>query len=258
MARPGEKTGVIVGWGGPGGSKDRGFFGAIRYDADDHEILGAAPFSGTGGPTALFQHPALQNVLAVDGVAQPDIDNIRFHRLRHAVTKRLGPDTFLMDMSPEDRPDYLSAYSPLPVGGVYWTRKVHYDREKDILWIKDVASTGDKKSHKLRFNWVNSGAELIAAQTIKLSGGYYLVARSLDSGSKLKSEVNTHRDAYEQFQAAMKRNPPEMAGEPYAKEPEYYIWRSVYSGVDAPSAKIVWAVGKDLTALRQYLETHQE
>ena len=50
----GEKTGVIVGWGGPGGSKDRVFFGTVRYDADDHEILGAAPFSGTGGPKALF------------------------------------------------------------------------------------------------------------------------------------------------------------------------------------------------------------
>ena len=123
------------------------------------------------------------------------------------MTKRLGPDTFLMDMSPDDRPDYLSMYAHLPVGGVWWTRKVHYDREKDILWIKDVASTGDKKPHKLRFNWVNSGPELIDAETIKLSGGYYLVAKSLDPGSKLKSEVNTHHDAYEQFQAAMKRTP---------------------------------------------------
>ena len=116
VARPGEKTGAIVGWGGPGGSKDRVFFGTVRYDADDHEVLGCSPFSGTGGPPVLFEHPALHNVLVVDGVAQKPFGNIRFNRLRHGTTRRLGPDTFLMDLSPQDRPDFLSEYAA-PAGG---------------------------------------------------------------------------------------------------------------------------------------------
>ncbi|MGA2619215.1 MAG: hypothetical protein ABSF26_16525, partial [Thermoguttaceae bacterium] len=258
LAKPGEKTGVIWGWAGPGGSKDRVSFGTLRYDADDHEILSCAPFGGSGGasPDSLKGfHPALQNVLLVDGAGQKWFGNIDLLRLRHGVTTRLGPDTFLMDMSPHDRPDFLSEYAHLPVGGVCWTRKVHYDREKDILWIKDVASTGDKKSHRLRFNWISPELEVVDAGTVKLAGGYTLVGKSLDPHFALTSELHTHREAYEEFQAMLKKDP---SLEQYKKDAEGYTWKSVYAGVDAPTAEIVWAIGKDPTALRAYLDEHRE
>jgi hypothetical protein len=255
LAKLGEKTGVIWGWAGLGGSKDRVCFGTLRYDADDHEILSCAPFGGSGGasPDSLKGlHPALQNVLLVDGAGQRWFNSIPIQRLRHGVTKRLGPDTFLMDMSPQDRPDFLSEYAHLPVGGVYWTRKVRYDRERDILRIEDVASTGDRKSHQLRFNWTSPELEVLDAGTVKLAGGYTLVGRSLDPGVALISELRTHREAYEEFQAMLKKD---ASLERYKQEAAGYVWKSVYSGVDAPAAHVVWAIGrKDSAALRAYLQ----
>ena len=256
LAKEGEKTGVIWGWAGPGGSKDRVSFGTLRYDADDHEILSTAPFGGSGeaSPDLLKgNHPALQNVLIVDGVGQQWFDSIAIQRLRHGVTRRLGPDTFLMDMGPRDRPDFRSEYDHIPVGGVFWTRKVHYDRAKDILWIKDVASTGDKKPHQLRFNWISPELQVRYAETVKLAGGYTLVGKALDPQVALTSELRTHREAYEEFQARLKKDP---SLERYREESAGFIWKSVYSGLDAPAARIVWAVGKDPVALRDYLETH--
>jgi hypothetical protein len=157
-------------------------------------------------------------------------------------------------MSPQDRPDFLSEYAHLPVGGVWWTRKVHYDREKDILWIKDAVSTGDKKPHRLRFNWISPELQVQDAGTVKLAGGYTLVGKSLDPRAALISELRTHREGYEEFQAMLKKDP---GLKQYAKDAEGYIWKSVYSGVDAPAAQIVWAIGKDTAALRACLEKHR-
>ena len=154
LAKEGEKTGVIWGWAGPGGSKDRVNFGTLRYDADDHEILSTAPFGGSGGesPDQLKGlHPALQNVLLVDGVGQQWFDSIGVQRLRHGSTTRLGPDTFLMDLGPQNRPDFRSEYEHLPVGGVSWTRKVHYDRALcvDLLPLADVDQLTEMRKMRL-------------------------------------------------------------------------------------------------------------
>jgi hypothetical protein len=70
----------------------------------------------------------------------------------------------------------------------------------------------------------------------------------------LTSELHTHREAYEEFQAMLKKDP---SLEQYKKEAEDYIWKSVYSGVDAPNAHIRWVIGKDPAALKVYLGTHR-
>jgi hypothetical protein len=121
--------------------------------------------------------------------------------------------------------------------------------------IEDVASTGDKKPHQLRFNWISPELEVLDAGTVKLAGEYTLMGKSLDPQHEILTEKRTHREAHEEFLAMLKKDP---SLEQYKQAAAGYVWTSVYSGVNAPSAHVVWAIGKDPAALRACIKKHRE
>jgi hypothetical protein len=174
--KKGPGSGVVWLHSGAGASHIRPCYGTVQYHADDHVILGSAPSSYNSD--FLTHSPETNSTLFVDGEGQTsyysqDLEKVR---LRHGKTEWLGPDTFAMDMSPRDRSDFLSAYEKLPVE-VHWTRKVHYIRERDVLYIKDVASTADGDPHEFRFNWVTD-AKIRGPSLYELPGGYVMVAQA--------------------------------------------------------------------------------
>lgn len=254
VAPPGVKTGLVLIQAGPGGSKDRpGACGAVQYESDDAVILGCGPYAGSGNTGTwdhyLTVHASVNNTLFVDEASQSIADNLALMRCRHGSATRLGESTFLADMGPRTAPDFLAAYPGLAA----WTRKVHYDRAADILWIKDVARATDGKSHRFRWNWNTTNPVMTTPSEYVLPAGYTMLAISLVDGVPMAGEIRTWTKPHDDLVAAMAANPNLKP----TYTPESLLYSTIYAGLDATEARVVWAVGKDRAALSAYLHTHR-
>jgi hypothetical protein len=234
--KKGPGSGVIFLWSGPGGSKDRVSFGSVLYHADDHQILATGPYAGSGGSSPEFfkGDPRVNNTLLIDDQGQRWFNNIEMQRLRHGSTSRLGDDTFLMNMVPPNQSDALSMYAHLPFG-VSWTRKVHYDRAKDLLWIKDVAAVDDGQIHQLRFNWISEAA-VRNARTYDMPGGYVMVS---EGNHPLTASMRTYDESITEY-----------------SDPDY-VYRAIWAGADAAALRVRWVIGKNESAAREFLQKNQ-
>lgn len=232
---PDDPRGLVWLHGGPMGSKYRGTVGGVYYSADDEDILGAAPFictCGLPGSDFLNITPYGHNGLFIDGIGKPHLGSLIPLRERSAQTSRLGPDTFKMDMSKNNRSDYRGYFEGTAItSDLSWTRKVHYDRKQDILWIKDEASLSDSSSHQFRFNWVSDNPTL-GASKINLPNGYQMV---YDSNLPVVANVLTHDQATIE------------SGE------DEHTFQSVQIGGNGTKIRMLWAIGKDEAAASAYI-----
>ncbi len=227
--KKGPGSGVIWLRSGPGGSHDRPTYGGVQYHADSAVLLGAGPSTYTYD--FLTRDPHVNNTLFIDDQGERGYyaQNAEIDRLRHGHTEWLDADTFLMDMSPQTAIDTMSPFDDLAYD-VFWTRKVHYDRAADILWIKDVATTSDGTSHQFRANWV-SDATVRAADVYDLPAGYVMVA---DASAPVVAEERVYDGT----------------------APEY-VFKAIFAGADGPAVRLWWAIGKNEQAARAMLAANR-
>ena len=254
VAPAGAERGVVWGRAGPLGSKSRMTVGVVHYEAEDVVVLGAGPADQGGAATYFGTDPSITNSLFVDGEGQANIRSVDLSRLIHGKTVQLGDDTFLMDMSPQSRPDFYSMYQALSSYPIYWTRKVFYNRALNILWIKDVSRAKDTNTHQFRLNWNTSSPGKVTDDEYSLPGDYRIVGRPLISGQNLICEVKEWRSGYDQIIEVIKKDPAQASVYPH---PEEYIYKTIVAGTDGPQSRIVWAVGKSSAQLREFLTANQ-
>lgn len=200
-SKSGAGSGVLTMRSGPGGSHDRPATGALIYHADDTPVLGSGPYNGSGGFASLVgsrftaagrRVSRCNNTLHLDdgawgyGQITYYASNGMLERQRHGTMEQLADRTYRMSTDDNGAANFVGLYdnnpfgdNPMPnVGGLEWTRKVRYDEVEDILWIKDVGSTGDGLSWGFRWNWVTDTPTITDSEHYELANasGYTMSA----------------------------------------------------------------------------------
>ncbi|MBN1398780.1 MAG: T9SS type A sorting domain-containing protein [Bacteroidetes bacterium] len=148
---------------GYGGSHYQPCQGTVIFHSNDTVIL------GNGGGQNYSPLSQMNNVLLVDGNGQVSpYPSLPAQRKAYGTMIRIDDDTYLARLD--------SAYCLNPTT-VFWTRRVHYERSRDILEINDSVSTDDGSVHNLSFNWVTN-PYILANDKILLPDGYIMMIRS--------------------------------------------------------------------------------
>jgi hypothetical protein len=168
---------------GYGGSHYQPCQGTVIYHCKDTVVL------GNGGTQEYSSSSRMNNVLLVDTVGQVSpYPSLPGQRRSYGSMTRIEDDTYFARLD--------SAYSPLSAG-VSWTRRVHYDRSRDILEIGDSVTTSDGKEHLFSFNWVTEPS-VLSDTVIGLPGGYRMFIRSTGAVTSRK-EIAQPSSAEEAF-----------------------------------------------------------